>query len=422
MAYVKRHSRLHEKILLSFFFQVILGLLGLLLVSFVAFAGSSHNIMADQKAHNALIATSMALVCSDLMLRKFLKYPGAQSVSYAIPTTFVTYALILVFFLFLRIDYSIILISIGFLFNALWGFGVYFIYNRFHVSRYALVPFQDALQLVSTSRAEFTVLKKPDLQGRRFNAVIADLGSSKLTAEWERFLANCTLHRIPVYHTKQVIESLTGRVRIDHLSENEFGALLPSETYEAIKRFLDFIGALLLIPLLSPILLAIAIWIKWDSPGPVFFVQERMGFRAGTFRMYKFRSMFAEKPGSAFTQADNDPRITRAGSFLRRYRLDELPQLFNILLGHMSFIGPRPESIQLTKSYSKEVPFFAYRHVVRPGISGWAQVNQGYAAEADAMKVKLEYDFYYIKHFSFWLDILITFKTIRTITTGFGSR
>jgi len=422
VTYVKRHSRLHEKILLSFFFQVLMGLIALWLVSLMVFAGLSHNIMTDLKAHNTLIATSLALVFSDLMLRKFLKYPGAQSVSYTIPTSFITYALMLAIFFFLRIDYSIVLISIGFVFNTVWGFGVYFMSNRFHISRYALVPFEEALQLASTNRAEFTVLKKPDLQGLRFNAVIADLRSRKLTAEWERFLANCTLHRIPVYHTKQVIESLTGRVRIDHLSENEFGALLPSEMYEGIKRLLDFLGVILLIPFLTPFLLAIAIWIKIDSKGPVFFIQERMGFRAATFRMYKFRSMFTEKTGTAFTQEKHDPRITRAGGFLRRYRLDELPQLFNILLGHMSFIGPRPESIQLTKSYSKEVPFFAYRHVVRPGISGWAQVNQGYAAEIDGMMEKLEYDFYYIKHFSFWLDILIAFKTIKTILTGFGSR
>ncbi|ALO25992.1 exopolysaccharide biosynthesis polyprenyl glycosylphosphotransferase [Leptospira borgpetersenii serovar Ballum] len=110
------------------------------------------------------------------------------------------------------------------------------------------------------------------------------------------------------------------------------------------------------------------------------------------------------------------------GIVLRKYRLDETLQIFNVLKGDMSFIGPRPESMELSEWYEKDVPFFAYRHVVRPGISGWAQVEQGYAAEVDGMNVKLEYDFYYIKNFSFWLDMLIAFKTVKTILTGFGAR
>ncbi|OCC30883.1 hypothetical protein GNX_0625 [Leptospira interrogans serovar Canicola] len=129
-----------------------------------------------------------------------------------------------------------------------------------------------------------------------------------------------------------------------------------------------------------------------------------------------------KKKEKGFTQGENDLRITKIGKVLRKYRLDETLQIFNVLKGDMSFIGPRPESMELSEWYEKDVPFFAYRHVVRPGISGWAQVEQGYAAEVDGMKVKLEYDFYYIKNFSFWLDMLITFKTVKTILTGFGAR
>jgi lipopolysaccharide/colanic/teichoic acid biosynthesis glycosyltransferase len=132
--------------------------------------------------------------------------------------------------------------------------------------------------------------------------------------------------------------------------------------------------------------------------------------------------MYIDQKGSGFTKENKDPRITKVGKYIRKFRIDELPQIFNIFLGQMSFIGPRPESYELSQWYEKDVPFFAYRHVVRPGISGWAQVEQGYAAEVDGMKIKLEYDFYYIKNFSFWLDLLITFKTIKTIITGFGSR
>ena len=139
------------------------------------------------------------------------------------------------------------------------------------------------------------------------------------------------------------------------------------------------------------------------------------------FVMIKLRTMLTSSQGAAFT-ADGDARVTRVGRFLRRYRIDELPQVINILRGEMSWIGPRPESIELADWYEREVPFYSYRHIVRPGITGWAQVNQGNVAEVKAATGKLRYDFYYIKYFSPWLDILVVARTIRTVLTGFGAR
>jgi lipopolysaccharide/colanic/teichoic acid biosynthesis glycosyltransferase len=117
-----------------------------------------------------------------------------------------------------------------------------------------------------------------------------------------------------------------------------------------------------------------------------------------------------------------DSRITKLGRFLRKSRIDELPQILNILRGEMTWIGPRPEAVALTRWYEAKLPFYHYRHIVRPGISGWAQVNQGHVAEVDAVRSKLQYDFYYIKNFSLWLDILITMRTIITMMTGYGAR
>jgi lipopolysaccharide/colanic/teichoic acid biosynthesis glycosyltransferase len=141
--------------------------------------------------------------------------------------------------------------------------------------------------------------------------------------------------------------------------------------------------------------------------------------------MMKFRTMAHFDPNGDVDEvitAEGDPRVTRVGARLRRSRLDELPQIFNILAGQMSWIGPRPEAEALSAWYTGEIPFYRYRHVVRPGISGWAQVNQGHVATVDEVHAKLQYDFYYVKYFSAWLDILITFRTIRTMMTGFGSR
>ena len=238
---------------------------------------------------------------------------------------------------------------------------------------------------------------------------------------WERFLAACALNGTPVYHMKQVSESLTGRVRIEHLSENTLGALIPSPEYVAIKRILESGAVLIAAPLLLPVAGVIAIMIRLDSKGPVIFRQVRMGYRGKTFTMLKFRTMRDVPEGPKFTQA-LDPRVTRVGRMLRRYRLDELPQMVNILRGEMSLIGPRPESVELSEWYDREIPHYSYRHIVRPGITGWAQVQQGFAAEVEDVTDKLHYDFYYIKHFTPWLDLLIVLKTIHVMATGRGSR
>ena len=176
-------------------------------------------------------------------------------------------------------------------------------------------------------------------------------------------------------------------------------------------------------------LLVIAVLIRLDSPGPILFRQRRMGYRGMPFNMLKFRTMVTRQVGSgddaaredAITRGGDD-RVTRIGRFLRRTRIDELPQIVNILRGEMSWIGPRPEAVPLSRWYEAELPFYAYRHIVRPGITGWAQVNQGHVAELDDVHVKLHYDFYYIKFFSSWLDLLIALRTVGIMLTGFGAK
>jgi lipopolysaccharide/colanic/teichoic acid biosynthesis glycosyltransferase len=232
-----------------------------------------------------------------------------------------------------------------------------------------------------------------------------------------------------VYHVKQLSESLTGRVEIDHMSENSFGSLLPNLAYVRVKRLTDVIVALLLLPILLVPAFLIAIAIKIDSPGPVFFVQKRMGYRGHAFTMLKFRTMRSstgamdagKARAEAVTQSDDD-RVTRSGRFLRTMRLDELPQIINVLAGDMSMIGPRPEAMPLSQWYEQQIPFYSYRHIVRPGITGWAQVNQGHVADLDQIAQKLSYDFYYIKNFSYWLDLLITLRTIPTMLSGYGAK
>lgn len=420
----RRHSRWYEIILFNSFFQFFLGFTVVVLLPNWLRLGEQLFIWHLNVAEsNTLMANSVAYCVSFFVLHKFKRFPGTRSLPFIIPTILTAWFVVFSILLFLREEnYTRQILMYSFLLANFWAFAGTFFSRRFTKPKLALVPFGRALELVDTEHAIITLLDETDLDGRRYDGVVADLHSDDLPSEWERFLARCTLARIPVFHTQQLTESLTGRVKIDHLSENSFGSLQPSAFYSSFKRVIDFLCVFLLIPVFAPIMLVTAVAVKLDSKGGIFYTQRRMGYRGKAFTMYKFRSMRNDIEGKGFTAGEEDPRITKVGAIIRKYRIDELPQILNVLKGDMSFIGPRPESLELSLWYEKDVSFFSYRHVVRPGLSGWAQVNQGYAAEVEGMIVKLQYDFYYIKHFSLWLDILIVVKTIRTILTGFGAR
>jgi len=371
---------------------------------------------------NTLIAIGIAFTASALTLRRMSRFPCAQLGANIMPTVSIAFLLVVAILFFTREGYTRQVMLTGYLVSLVWFYIGYFLGRRFRVLKLAVVPFGNANRLKGSAKVDLRPLTAPEMEGVRVDGVMADLHSQDLPPEWQKFLATCTLCHIPVYHSRQISETISGRVQIDQLSENEFGSLLPPLFYVGFKRVVDFVGAVILLPFLLPVMLVVALLIKQDSKGPVFFMQPRVGYRGRPFNMFKFRSMYHDMSGEDFTISGDDPRITPLGRVLRRYRLDELPQLFNVLRGEMSFIGPRPESASLSEWYEQDVPFFSYRHVVRPGITGWAQVEQGYAAEVSGMTRKLQYDFYYIKHCSLWLDVLIIFKTVRILITGFGAR
>jgi lipopolysaccharide/colanic/teichoic acid biosynthesis glycosyltransferase len=279
--------------------------------------------------------------------------------------------------------------------------------------------------LVQIAGVDWHMLKRPNLHDTRScNAIVADF-SAELPDEWEAFLADAALAGRIVYQVKQLSESLTGRVELEHLSENSFGSLVPALGYFYLKSLVDFICAVFLLPLVLPVMGVVALAVRLESKGPALFRQKRVGHAGRLITVYKFRTMRlieGEDERRAAMTRDGDDRITGLGHVLRKLRIDELPQIINILKWEMSWIGPRPEAQVLSRWYTSEIPFYRYRHVVKPGISGWAQVNQGHVAEVDEVHRKLQYDFYYIKYFSPWLDVLIFFRTIKTILSGFGAR
>lgn len=201
---------------------------------------------------------------------------------------------------------------------------------------------------------------------------------------------------------------------------NDANRTLNKKLYLYFKRIMDIIFSLVGLIISAPIIFVVSVLIKIETPGPAFFVQERVGLNGEYFKLYKLRSMGvdAEKNGAQWAEK-NDPRVTKVGAFIRKTRIDELPQFWNVLRGDMSLIGPRPERPVFTAKFDKEIPGFVDRLAIRPGLTGWAQVNGGYDITPEE---KLKLDKYYIQHEGLLLDLKIIFKTIGIIFTGNGAR
>ena len=381
--------------------------------------------MFEAASLNTLVGNVVAVIIAFWTRLSIETYPGIRRSSVILPAALTGHGVAVVWFVLTRFPYDRVGLAAGFLLHVAWLYFLYIRAERRVRRRIAVVPFGATDRLIQIESVDWHVLKRPMLHDTRScNAIVADF-SAELPDEWEAFLADAALAGRIVYQVKQLAESLTGRVELEHLSENSFGSLVPALGYFYLKGLVDFAFALLLMPLVLPLMAVVAVVIRLDSKGPALFRQRRVGHAGRSIIVYKFRTMRTveedDERSSAMTKAD-DARITRLGHLLRKLRIDELPQLINILKWEMSWIGPRPEAQVLSHWYTSEIPFYRYRHVVKPGISGWAQVNQGHVAEVGEVHRKLQYDFYYIKYFSPWLDALIFFRTIKTILTGFGSR
>lgn len=223
------------------------------------------------------------------------------------------------------------------------------------------------------------------------------------------------------------IERETGRVDLDTINPSW---LIFSDGFSssrmfssAVKRIFDITASLTLLMLTFPIIIIFALLVKLDSKGPAFFRQQRVGLYGEPFTVIKLRSMRtdAEKDGAKWAE-ENDPRVTRLGRFIRKVRIDELPQTWSVLKGEMSFVGPRPEVPSFVDSLEEEIPFYGERHMVKPGITGWAQINYPYGASVEDSRCKLEYDLYYAKNYTPFLDFVILLQTLRVILWPEGAR
>ena len=250
-----------------------------------------------------------------------------------------------------------------------------------------------------------------------------------LNSELIENIENLKENGVRVYFMDEIYEALSNKLPVFHLSETYYYYLFREikkkennkNIYHYISRILNFIFALLFLILSFPILLISAIVIKLESKGPILYKQERVGKNNKLFIVYKLRSMIVHD-GSKYPKysSKNDNRITNFGKIIRRLRIDEFPQFINVLKGDMNIVGPRAEWSKLEKKYKKKIPFYNKRHIIRPGITGWAQVNYDYGANIEDTIYKLQYDLYYIKNRNFFLDVKILLKTIKIILCGKG--
>ncbi len=370
---------------------------------------------------NSLVVTLCFFIGSDTALFVISKYPSVHRIRYLVPICLSVLIILLLAILLLRIEYSrpVLLVAItgAFIYLTLVSYFV----DGFAGVKVGLIACGDTATLTNIKGISWRLLEDASSDDYRCDAIAADL--PVLTPQWEKFISKAVLAGVPVINARKLLEALTGRVNTSHLSSGVDGSLSPPLLYMMIKRVLDIVVVLCALPVVIPVILVAVVIIRLESKGGAFFLQNRVGFGGREFCIYKLRSMFVDgdETGARFAAVD-DSRITRFGRFIRKTRIDELPQLINVLKGEMSLIGPRPEQKAFVTQFEQIIPFYSYRHAVRPGITGWAQVMHGYAASADDTCLKLEYDLYYIKNFSLWLDILIGFKTIHAMITGFGAR
>lgn len=375
-----------------------------------------------------LISTGAAL---SLLLVAHISYlatdriPGSSPQFLAVPILIFYFLTLSTLLYFLRIDYSRVVLGAAFVGLLVWYVIGSILMRRYEYGQIGLVPPVHKEILDDLPKIEWVNLTNTNHSPKLLDALVVSR-NAEITPDWQRYITRSRLENIPVYSLSAVREAVSGKVDLDRVSPNDKSFLIWGRGYLVIRKYLDWLLALIALPIALPILLILAAVIKIDDGGPIFFIQERTGYKGRPFRMYKLRTMScnSSKKGSVedAKTKDKDKRITRAGQFIRKTRLDELPQILNILLGQMAWIGPRPNAIQLSEWYRSEFSQYDLRYMVPPGITGWAQVNFGHVASVEGEREKVAYDLYYAKNVSLSLDILIALRTIKVMVTGRGAK
>ncbi|KKW67230.1 hypothetical protein AAV94_11615 [Lampropedia cohaerens] len=417
----RRFRRLYEQILLSRPFSIAIGCLVAVILPCLAAWSKNELLTPDGNQKTTILVATLAYLGSHLAnMHSRNMLPAIKPTIFMAPQTLLIYSLSAAVTLILNLEASLHVLMASGVLAILWQYLEYTCTHKHRRWKMAVIP--GGRYTEEILKSDFITpfsLERLELD-RRYDGVVADF--DRADKNIEKFLAQCALNRTAVYDAKYIYEWLTGRTKINRMTENNIGATLPSPGYERTKQIIDILIVVFSLPVVLPIGLITALLIKLESPGPTIYTQTRIGQGNKPFTIYKFRSMRFDRDAPEQFAGENDPRITRVGKIIRKLRIDELPQFLNILKGEMSLIGPRPEQPSFVQEYEQKLPFYNYRHIMKPGISGWAQVRHGYTASIDETQIKIEHDFYYIKHCSLALDLIVAILTVRIMLTGFGAR
>ena len=387
--------------------------------------------VTPQFPQTVLWCTLPYLLCAHWIYRS-AGLPAAERTSMLLVTTVTPFLLLMLGFALLQQPYSRGAVLLVYVLCTTWFVVGDWLHTRSHVQRLACLDAGIAEKLrlwcgtgrMSNHDIELHPLPTNPVDTAEllaFDGVVLD---RRVAASIERsqLLGKLKLNHMRLYSVEAVAELLSGRKMLPS-EQDELWELDGNPAYDLAKRTMDVLMVLAMAPLWLGVCVIVGIAVRVNSAGPVLYSQMRVGRNGRSFRLWKFRSMRhqAQESAARFAQA-NDERITRVGRFIRRWRLDELPQLVNVLAGHMSLIGPRPEQLAFVEAFATRIPAYTYRHLVRPGLTGWAQMQQGYADSEEGTAVKLSYDLYYVAHYSMALDLLIFYKTARIVLSGFGAR
>lgn len=290
---------------------------------------------------------------------------------------------------------------------------------------------EPGMSLNNRSRKSSLVLEQKETvniawKRQYWSGILIDGREQNLSKEMVRELMDMRLRGVYVYSLADFCEQFWQKIPPAYLHDDWFAFtagfnILHNRIKAKLKQAFDIVAAGILLIATFPITIPTAIAVKLTSKGPIFYSQVRTGLNGNSFRVHKFRSMYTNAEAKGIQWAKKkDPRITTVGSFIRLTRIDELPQLWNVFKGEMSMVGPRPERPEFDSQLREEIPYYDFRYLVKPGITGWAQVSYPYGASVEDAYQKVAYDLYYIKNYSLWLDLVIAFKTLRVVVLGKG--
>ncbi len=347
------------------------------------------------------------------------RLPYANNFEVLIAAAFVMTVLLLVILAATRNFYSGSFLAVFLCFQIIW-FGLE-VYCRNHYVVYTLAVSPAVLKLSTADFPEQKLILLDDpatLADQEIDAMLVDFNHD-LDENWMHFLAYCQNNAIPIIPLNTFLENTWGRVPVEMIKSSKTFTITTFKPYLLVKPVIEWCLALAGIIATSPVMLATALVVKMTSPGPIIYRQVRLGLNGKPFVIYKFRTMLngADEKGS-YSTVENDERLTPVGHTLRKYHLDELPQLFNVLMGNMALVGPRPETVELSKVYADNIPYYFFRTTLKPGVTSWSHIHQGNVSGIELNKIKLSYDIYYMKHISPFIDFYILLKTVWVIVMG----